>query len=330
MKEILVEAPGKIIISGEHSAVYGQPAMVACIDRTLFLLLKHKSDLEPSFFTELLEKVGEIGFEEVISEINRYLEESGELNLVSDIPIGSGMGSSAALGVALSTLLLELSGQEYDREDINRYAYKFEKMAHQNPSGIDNIAVVYGGINRFSRTDNGLEVETLKGRNFLDRMFVVNTGRPTETTATMVSGVKEKLDRNPEEMNNKIQEIGGITNSIEDLIVNNGEEKEFMELFKRNQELLEEIGIVSENCKTFIRSIEDLGGVAKVSGAGGSVDNSGMVLVYLPSGVKIDDLLIENGFETFPLKVSDGVRVSSKEVAEVDTVNEYQYLEKLY
>lgn len=78
--------------------------------------------------------------------------------VTSELPLGSGLGSSAAISVALSAALLGFSdsvsldmGQqewslfgESDLELVNKWAFEGEKIIHGKPSGIDNTVSTYG------------------------------------------------------------------------------------------------------------------------------------------------------------------------------------------
>jgi mevalonate kinase len=310
MGKVFIQAPGKLILSGEHSAVYGHPAIVIAVDRILSLSVAYEDELDRSFFVGLLSKFGKIGTDDVIDEIRKYFGESGSVEINSDIPIGSGMGSSAAIAAVLSMLALKLSGKNYDRAEINRYAFELEKVAHGKPSGIDNTTVVYGGVRKFCRNKSNEMVGTeVKGRNFLDRLFAVNTGKPVETTAQMIVKVKNKFNKNSAELELLMNSMCETTEKIQGFIDNGGSEEDFIELIATNQELLEKIGVVGARCREFVKQIKALGGVAKVSGAGGKAVDSGMVIIYLPTNVEIDSLLSLKNYQIFPIKVFEGVSV---------------------
>ena len=79
-----------------------------------------------------------------------------KLSVKSDIPIGAGLGSSAAFSVASSAAVhvirhFKSGGGEFcaDCDAINRWAFELEKMFHATPSGVDNSVCTRGGIVRF-------------------------------------------------------------------------------------------------------------------------------------------------------------------------------------
>ena len=100
-----------------------------------------------------------------------------DVAITSELPLGSGLGSSAAFCVAISAALLALSGsvnvdQEHCgwmvcKEDelvlLNKWAFEGEKIIHGKPSGIDNTVSTYGMQNPFSSYRNPLSLRSHVG-----------------------------------------------------------------------------------------------------------------------------------------------------------------------
>jgi mevalonate kinase len=76
--------------------------------------------------------------------------------VTSHLPIGAGLGSSAAFSASLAAALMIWHGHSeekaledlYVREEfttkVNLWAFRAEKLIHGNPSGIDNCVATYG------------------------------------------------------------------------------------------------------------------------------------------------------------------------------------------
>lgn len=78
--------------------------------------------------------------------------------VASELPLGAGLGSSAAFSVSLAAALLALSDSvnldstqqgwlsfgENELELVNKWAFEGEKIIHGKPSGIDNTVSTYG------------------------------------------------------------------------------------------------------------------------------------------------------------------------------------------
>jgi mevalonate kinase len=115
-----------------------------------------------------------------------------DISVASDIPLGAGLGSSAALSVCLSAGLLTIQdltksciGCKQDTlpkictkntemscerlKLICDFAYISEQILHGRPSGIDNTTSTYGGLIQFSN----FEVSIKKTINILTHFFLI-------------------------------------------------------------------------------------------------------------------------------------------------------------
>ena len=82
-----------------------------------------------------------------------------------------------------------------------------------------------------------------------------------------------------------------------------------MRIIKSGEKNLENLGVVSDLAKSFIRKIEKLGGVAKICGAGGITKGSGMVLAYCSNKKSVEKLAASNKFAHINLSLgAEGLR----------------------
>lgn len=271
-KRLEVSAPGKIILSGEHAVVYGYPAILAAV--------------------------------------NRRLSMNSQRVIDSNIPQGCGMGSSAAYAVALSALKIKLSGRPWNLEEINKMAYEMEKKHHGNPSGADNTISTYGGFLWYRKEAEGFKTfSSIEVKRKLSRFFVVNTGKPDESTKDMVTFVGSLYRRKPKAVENIFQEIEKTTKSFLGFLLGENDIS-FSDLIKINQRLLERLDVVSGLTTRLIRKIEEAGGAVKISGAGGKKNASGVLLTYHQDPDKLKNLLKKYNLDIFPVKLGEeGVRI---------------------
>ena len=142
--KISYSASAKVILSGEHAVVYGKPALVSAINlRLKFYLWEESIKINDKNILFISDKVK--GYLRNI-KIN-FVDRLFNFKIESKIPIGRGLGSSAALSVASVASFLEFyTGRQFDKKIINELAFAIEKHFHSNPSGADNTASCFGGL----------------------------------------------------------------------------------------------------------------------------------------------------------------------------------------
>ena len=273
MKKIVrkVSAPAKLILSGEHSVVYGYPAIASAVGKRLVALQRGK-----------------------------------KIEIASEIPIGAGMGSSAAYAVATSAI--KLGGMNLEK--INELAYKMEKKRHGAPSGVDNTICTYGGFLWYRKESENLKTfKTITPKRKIQGIYLLNTGKPVETTKEMVEYVADRYLTRKSYFDAVLRNMETVTRKFLDFLLGSGN-LDFGALIAENELLLERLGVVSESTKKTIHGIEKIGGAAKISGAGGWKDKSGIVMIYHKNSEKLLAFAKKNSFDLFSVKMGEeGVRI---------------------
>ncbi|MEL6640072.1 MAG: GHMP kinase [Pseudomonadota bacterium] len=318
-------APGKLILSGEHSVVYGAPAIVTAIDRHIELWFTplHKTGgiqtafeaLAPrSFYPfDALKSIkdsldrrfdeftrGELPVQKILSrpdDLAIYTLTSllpmlpapggpsglplplpGQLNSHSQMPLGAGMGSSAAVVAATIVLYEHLLGVSQTTEDRFKKVRFCERLQHGKGSAIDASAVVFGGVNRVEGDD--IQSITLPDSHALTERggwYWVIHGRPESSTGECVAQVRNRHGHDTQLW----QSFADCTQRFEAIIAEDADPRE---VIKENQKLLDHIGVVPTPSARFARAVEETGGAAKISGAGAvKGDHGGAMVVYHPS-----------------------------------------------
>lgn len=333
---IVYSAPAKVIISGEHAVVYGKPALATAVDMRIFVALwkhdehAHEYSVQHTVqkkltshipLQDLTQLVPKEDVERVISIVKSYLEKKSipihnsdpfEFALFSQIPLGRGLGSSASLSVAVVAALLDwYTGKKPQAEVVNSLAYKVEKHFHHNPSGIDNSVACYGGLVYYRK-----EFEFLKQFSALhfklsslleSHLFLIDTGKPVETTADMVQAVGKKYNATPRKMEMVFHAIEKVTKRI---VISVAQENNslFCESLKENNRYLDEIGVISSFTRSLIEKLRQYGS-AKVTGAGGKKKGSGFLLFYTPNPEELTSFLYEQKISYYKFKQDlEGVR----------------------
>ncbi|ADV64617.1 mevalonate kinase [Desulfurococcus mucosus] len=188
-------APGKVILFGEHFVVEGYPAIglavglyaSTCVEKGEFKI--YSRQLGPIDPSSPLAKPFLRVLEEAAREFNCGRDYT--IYIDSGIPVGAGMGSSAAVNVSLTHSLLHACGAGFTREDVSRIAYMGEVEVHGKPSGIDNTLATYGGLVYYKR-GSFKRLDTLLPEGV--ELVVADTGVKRDT-GVVVRDVLEKRRR---------------------------------------------------------------------------------------------------------------------------------------
>lgn len=216
-----------------------------------------------------------------------------DLVINSEIPIGGGLGSSAALSVSMVAAVTLFLKKPFDKSVINDIAYIAEQKKHGLPSGGDNSTVCYGGLVWFRKESPELRIIQPIPFTIPDKLgqhfTLINTGQPVESTGKMVSLVRDLNKMYPKKIETFLENQEKLTRDLL-AIMKNCDEEMFIHTIIEGQKNLENIGVVSNYVKTIIRKIEKSGGAAKICGAGGVTKGTGILLAYHPNNQKIQDI----------------------------------------
>src|SRR5574344_1533143 len=222
------KASGKIILMGEHSVVYGQPA-IAMPFSAVEIISKVTAQGEAlsvdcDFYKGLVHKMPKI-WESLKHAIRFSLYRIGaptdpaiHIKISSTIPAERGMGSSAAVAVAVARALFAHYEKILTDKELWEIVQSSEKIAHGNPSGID-AATTSGKSPVFFIKNQPMEPLELKLSAYL---VVADTG-VTGNTLEAISDVADLLEKKPEAMK-FIEELGSLAKQAkEDLATDQAE-----------------------------------------------------------------------------------------------------------
>ncbi len=308
---VTATVPGKVILSGEHAVVYGCPALVAATDKQCEI--SFSGEMNDAFSLASISKAKNL---QSLFADWKSLPTTKYLHIQSSIPVGRGMGSSAACSVAGAAIIqvLQKQGKVHldpsDLEEINRFAYEMEKLQHGKPSGVDNTIVTFGGFLWFRKeTPQFFTWKQLPQARKLESLFFIDSGKPVESTGEMVMAVAGSKEAQPEKYRHILNEFEAVTRGFLRWILAETNES-IIDLMKANHALLTQIQVVSPGTQELIQNIEAIGGAAKITGAGGWEKGSGYLLAYHDDQEKLADLLAKFGKKLQPLQLgAPGVRV---------------------
>jgi mevalonate kinase len=321
IKPIIARAFAKIIISGEHAVVYGQPALAMSVDRYVktsivslpntdqYTLILENFDIAATITQKQLQAIGQLqtlqqplqllqyALAKLIEKFNLKTDSGLEIRTISTIPISCGLGSSAALIVSLLHAVNHFFALNIKIEDYLVISTNIEHIQHGKSSGLDIYLATYGGSVRF---ENG----NITPRIFADTpLRFINSGTSVSSTAECVNTVAKYFCHST-----LANDFGAITNKLDEALQSQ-KLVAIKECICANNRLLNYIGIVPEKVQQFISDIEDRNGVAKICGAGAIEDDAaGIIMVMVDDD--INDLLVKYGYEQLILKSNNhGVQI---------------------
>jgi mevalonate kinase len=280
-------APGKVILFGEHAVVYSQPALAVPVTQVQAEVRIDKV-FSPGIRInapniQLNERLDSLALSHPLAATVRNTLtalEAGSLSGVtilvrSTIPVASGLGSGAAVSVAIIRALAKHLKKDLTNEQVSALAFETEKLYHGTPSGIDNTVVTYAKPVYFVK---GQPIEILRVKKPFT-IVIGDTGIPASTRES-VRDVRVQHHKQPERYETLFAAIGSIARTACQLI-ENGMPESFGPLMDENHALLRSMGVSSPELDHLVETARVAGALgAKLSGGG----RGGNMIALVPAG----------------------------------------------
>ena len=297
---------GKIILLGEHSVVYGRHAIAVPAPLNIRTKVQDTEDeillMIPSWGVEYRLDKNPKKRQSFEKPAGLILDQMGlskkgmKIEVFSDIPRGMGLGGSAAIAVSIIKALNNHFKLALNQDEINQMALESEKIAHGNPSGIDNTMATYGHPLIFRNGDNPL-IEPLN----INETFSILVGfSSTEgLTAKTVGIVRDLWKKNPGVYEKIFDEIDSLALQSIQAIQNNDFEL-LGQLMNINHGLLNTLQVSTPELERLIMIARESGALgAKLTGGGG-----GGAVIALCKDIDITKSAIESeGYETLVVEI---------------------------
>jgi hydroxymethylglutaryl-CoA reductase len=287
-------APGKVILFGEHAVVHGQPAIAAALDRGIRVAVTERdADDGPvlrsnnaSLPTRCRPDPHGEGPERLRLALAVLRDALGprarrlHFSVDGAIPAGAGLGSSAALAVALLRGAHALFGIDLDDDALIERAFALERVFHGNPSGVDHTTIVRGGVQLYEK-DLGAVVGAATALRLPRPLHLaVGVAGPHAGTAAAVGALRERARRHPEHYARLYDGIGALARSAR-VHLEAGAYGAVGELMDLNQGFLNALGVSTPAIESLCAIARERGAAgAKLSGAGGG----GAVIALVDDG----------------------------------------------
>jgi mevalonate kinase len=283
---VVASAPAKIILFGEHFVVYGEPAIVLAIDKRAYVKMETSHDNNLHLRSETLNLSGcfegnsfkveqgnareaKIKFEPVKRAVESVLEKHQKhvglnIEINSSIPVGAGLGSSAAVVAATAAATSALLDVKLSKEEIFRITYETERIVHGNPSGVDPAISTFGGAIIF-QVDTGFKPLDAKENIPL----VIGETGVERSTRAQVEKVRIIVEKYPRIVENIMKAAREVVLRALDAFKEN-DLKTLGALMNINHALLYGIGVSDESLEWLANAARKAGALgAKLTGAGG-------------------------------------------------------------
>jgi mevalonate kinase len=238
---------GKFILMGEHAVVYGKPAIGTHLDRGVRVTLARTGRAAPPRAAP-----------------NHAPLAPRRLKITSRLPVGQGLGSSAALSVAVARAMLKAAGKQETEAGVIELAQVLETVFHGTPSGIDAALATGGGPLLYRK---GRPPEPVRVGAPIPVIILLSGTSPS--TRSMVQKVREQYERDRARTGALLDGIERLTLSALEAI-RAGAPEDLGRLMDENHRLLFELGVSTPLLESLRKRALDAGSPgAKLTGGGG-------------------------------------------------------------
>lgn len=235
----------KVILFGEHSVIYGKKAIAIPVKNI---------KLNVKLVDEYIEEDNNILHIKKYIKDKHNIKDNVYIKVFSDIPISSGLGSSAAVAIEIAKAF----NKKYGNIDVEEIANISEKYIHKNPSGIDVKTILRGKSIIFDKI-NGVVDFDFKLNAYL---LIFYTNIPGSTSLAL-----DLVKNNIEENKKYIDNLGEISIKAIDSI-NRKDLLKIGNLMKEAQFNLSKMKLSNNKIDEYISIVDKYSLGSKITGAG--------------------------------------------------------------
>lgn len=280
---------GKVILLGEHSVVYGHPALAGPLSYGVTARGVRASRPQlvlPAVLTRAQRALLTRAFQRAAALCGGP---GVKVSVESELPLSMGLGSSAALSVACARTLLKAAGRRDTSREVARIALEMEQEFHGTPSGVDHTTSAEQQLILYKRlpAQSAGRVRVVKSPRPL-KVLVALAGERSPTKKT-VAALRERQARWPGRYGRLFGQIGTVATEGAKA-VEAGDLEALGDAMNVNQGLLAALGLSSPPLEDMVYRLRALGALgAKLTGAGG--DGGAVVGLFLEPEPAVAKLL---------------------------------------
>lgn len=270
MKIGIGHAHGKIILIGEHSVVYSQPAIalpfkgvqvsvkVTPSEHMTIDCIYHQGLLEEA--PSQLDNIKAVTLE-VFKRLNK--QQNFNIHIESTIPQERGMGSSAAVANATIAAIYDYYDEVLDKQTQFELAQVAEAISHGDPSGLDALITVSDKPLYFVKGQEIAELD-IETKGYL---IIGDTGEKGQTKLAVQALGQRKLE-NPQLVDELIYGLGRLAHSVKELLKGN-DLYTIGSIMNKSQQYLSQMGISNSSLNNLITISNQSGSLgSKLTGGG--------------------------------------------------------------
>lgn len=280
-------AAGKVILVGEHAAVYGKHVLALPIPSAVTTRIVEDGGDQSQFVQALLK---------LIKQQLAISDDSFGLEFKSILPPGMGLGVSAAMAVAAIRAIDQHCAKGMNDDAINQLAFDCEKLAHGNPSGIDNTIATFARPVLFS---NAAELQMQELELASSPALLIAFSSQRGSTLEQVAAVRSRYEAQTQHYTAVFDNIDALSLAASEALLSANYERLGM-LMNTAHGLLNAIGVSTPELESMVAIARAAGATgAKLTGSGGG---GSIVAVCPDSTARVAAALAEAGFESLALE----------------------------
>ena len=266
------QAIGKIILMGEHSVVFGKPAIAlpftnAQITAKIFYI-DGPITIDCIYFNGLLELAPDTiyGIKQLIYVTLVFLKQPFKnlhIKIDATLPSSRGLGSSAAVSIAIVRSLFDAFDATLTEEKLKYFVDIAETIHHLNPSGVDATTIM---------SNRAVFFDSYEGKKFipchLEGLLVVADTGKQGFSKEAVADVRKLMNENPTIINPIMERLGELTEDVRKYLANNQIIRLGLAMTEAHQ-LLNQINVSDPKLERLVKVALDAGALgAKLTGSG--------------------------------------------------------------
>lgn len=318
---ITTSAPGKLLLFGDHSVVYGHPCIVTAVDQRLFVSIRKNGEdvfhmsapnLGLEAYSKTIEDLGKKQLPKAVRFIEhlykRFLEQHPQKEGIivttrSEFSSSFGFGSSSAVTVAFAKSLCELYRIKLDNKQLFDLCYQAVLDVQGVGSGFDIAAAIWGGTIYYVSPAKVVESIVIK-----DLPLIVGYTGVKADTPTLVRMVASQRSKDRKKIDRLFDQAGQLVDQAKEYLLTSNW-TQAGKLMRQNQSILADLQVSSLELDRLIAAAEQAGAEGgKLSGAGGG--DCMIALVQKESRDYVKRALTQAGGEVMDVRINaEGVRV---------------------